>query len=1064
MVQAPKLDERTGPEIAREVYGLLPVYVENWPDQGDPGELADALIHVFARFGEIIIDRLNKTPEKNFLAFLDLLGVSPLPLQAARAPVTFYLAAGSASHAVVPAGTQVAAPPAKGEQKPVIFETEGQLVVVSARLESLILKDGGRDQCTDFSAILTAPAPPSGGGAADAAGALPAPGNVIVIPHALYVPLPVSAVWPAYNQIRLKVALDADLPSPIDPRTLRWELCVAVDSKLATTGATGPVASQEHGEDVIATIVLEPLPDGTENLTKSGDIVFLNVPDIPSLVLDDLPGHWLRCRLLTPITCLPKSSAGMVRDTQLPGIKTLTIETRLERTGLPLEQAFFNNLKLDLTKDFFLFGEKPKFGDTLYLASREAFSNADAAITLHITVTNPASSGSDTPLPPAKPQDTKLCWEFWDGTVWAELGTSETSAKHIRIRIDSPEAPDAQFSDNTQVLSESGDISFKFPKAPAMLNLNGQTNYWIRVRIVAGDYGKEAHYEQKGGLIERELKGGFVLVPATLAPPSIRSIKVDYAVRKESQPDTLLTYNDFAYAKINPQSGPFKPFLPAPTDQVTPSLYFGFTLPPTSTTSTAVFPNRPMSVYVGMAESATGQSADPGFGSAVATWEYWNGADWMKWTVLDDTQGVRRAGLLRFLAPSDFARSQQFGQTRYWLRMRQRDPHFHPTFCRVLLNTTRAIEGITSTNEILGASNGTPSQQFRTTQTPVLAGQNLEICESTDPSWSERAQIYADEGDDAISRMIDPIGKGNAFWVRWHEVPNFYGSGPRDRHYLLDRMSGEVTFGDGTNGMIPPPALPGNIRSSYRTGGGAAGNQPAYAVTQLKSAIPYVQKASNCEAASGGTDSEPDSALLARGPLGIRHGGRAVTQEDFEDLAMLASREVARAKCVPLIDLTKDLDAKKRKPGVVSLIIVPRSIDLRPRPSLDLFDRVRSYLNARRQLTADLELVGPEYVRVDVDCEIAVFDPEAASEVELAATRALERYLHPVIGGEDGTGWDFGREPQRSDFFGLLERTPGVSHVRQLGVSLIPDRPGSEKTGRFLICRGNHKVTTTLEE
>lgn len=1063
MVDAPKVDERSGRQIARQVYGLLPVYVENWPAPEDAGELSDALIHAFARFAEIIIDRLNKTPAKNFLAFLDLLGVSPLPLQAARAPITFYLPPGNSGHAVVPAGTQVAAPPPKGEQKPIIFETEKELVVVSAKLYSLILKDGGHDRCTDFSAILTQPAPvPTVNGAADVIVAPTITGNVIAIPHVLYVPLPGTTVWPALSQTHLKFVLDADLPSPIDPRTLRWELCVAKVSKPIPVGAGTSEAIRSDGDDAIKVIPLEPSPDETENLTKSGDVVFSNLPDAPLLVVGGLPGKWLRCRLITPISSLPEF-ADMVRATQLPTIKNLAVETWVEGNGLSIDQAFFNTLKLDFTKDFFPFGEKPKFGDTFYIASREAFSNADALLTIHVTVTNPASSQAETPLPAAKPQDTKLRWEFWDGRAWTELGTADIGARHIRIRSGDARGPDTEFSDTTQVFSESGEVSFKFPTTPAQLNLNGQNNYWIRVRIISGDYGKEAHYEQREGLVERELKGGMVLVPATFAPPSVRSISVDYSLKNESQPNVVLTYNDFAYTKINPQSTTFKPFLPALPDDVMPSLYLGFALPASSPGRTPVFPHRAMSVYVGMSASVAGQMPDAKSGTATATWEYWNGAEWMKWTVLDDTQGLRRAGIIRFLAPPNFTLSKQFGQSSYWLRMRQDDPNFHPTFFHVLLNTVMAVQGATIANETLGASNETPSQQFRSTQSPVLEGQKVEVRESTKPSFEERARIEADEGEDAIERVPEPTGKGVAFWTRWHEVPNFYGSGPRDRHYLLDHMTGEVTFGDGTNGMIPL-ALPANIRSTYRTGGGTGGNVSAGAITQLKSAIPYVQKAINFVAACGGTDTEPDAALLVRAPLGIRHGGRAVTREDFEDLAMLASHEVARAKCVPLFDLAQDPDAGKRKPGVISLIIVPRSTEPRPWPSQDLLDRVRTYIDARRQLTAHLELVGPEYIRVDVDCEITIIEPEAASEVELAVRRALDSYLNPITGGNDRTGWDFGREPKRSDFLGLLEGIGEVSHIRELRLSLIPDRPGSEKTGRFLICCGNHKVTTTLEE
>ena len=57
---------------------------------------------------------------------------------------------------------------------------------------------------------------------------------------------------------------------------------------------------------------------------------------------------------------------------------------------------------------------------------------------------------------------------------------------------------------------------------------------------------------------------------------------------------------------------------------------------------------------------------------------------------------------------------------------------------------------------------------------------------------------------DARGRMTDVL-------VRWHEVPDFYASGPRDRHYVLDRFTGQVRFGDGVNGLVPPIGI-GNVR------------------------------------------------------------------------------------------------------------------------------------------------------------------------------------------------------------------------------------------------------------
>lgn len=1051
MIPPPKIDERTAPEIVEEVYRLLPMYVEKWPGRAGGGELANALVHVFARFSEIVIDRLNKTPQKNFFAFLNLLGVSPLPLQPARAPVTFYMAAGNAGHAVVPKGSQIAASPPPGEQKPIIFETERDLVVVAVKLSSVVLEDVSKDRCIDYSPLL---APLAVTGASEEAVTSAVVAKVIPIPHVFYIPLPSFPVWPPASETRLKFLLQSAPAAPETPRVLQWELCEKQRPKAKAAETALPVT----GDDPAQVRVVTPLIDSTDNLTKSGDVVFSNLPDVEPIVVDGVASRWLRCRLLTPIIASPSKKS---LPAQPPIIGGLTVATRVARTGLQPDAAFFNTLKLDTTKDFFPFGEKPRFGDTLYIASREAFSSASAVVTIHVDVTTPASGGSEkSALPPAKPQDTQLLWEFWDGTAWAALGTSEISRVRVsRVRIggEGPEAGGPTFSDTTLVFSESGLITFMFPKALAQLKVNGQVNYWLRVRIIAGDYGKEAHFELRGGLAERDPKSGGNLVPADFAPPSIHSISIDYELESESQPGQVLTYNDFSYTIVDPGMGTFQPFGPLPSRQVSPSLCFGFSLPP----NLSAFPRQPVSMYLAVEESGIWQESvevDP-----LPTWEYGKGVNWTKLTVADDTQGLRRSGTLRFLTPADFAPAEHFGLYLYWLRVRWENLQFQPELRQALLNTTMAVQGATIAEEILGASNGTPDQRFHTTQFPVLAGQRIEVRESTRPSHAERARILAKEGGDAIVQVSEPAGKGMAFWIRWHEVPTFFGSGPRDRHYQLDRMTGEVRFGDGTNGMIPP-ALPGNVRCTYRTGGGTAGNLPASAIQQLKSAIPYVQKASNTIAATGGTDVEPDSAILTRGPLEIRHGGRAVTREDFEDLAMEASREVARARCVPLFDLSKDPDASHRKSGVISLILVPRSSDLRPRPSQDLLSRVRRYIDARRQLTADLQLVRPEYIRVDVDCEITVIKLERAGEAEEAIKSALRDYLHPVNGGDDGTGWDFGREPKRSDLFALLESMPGISHVRELKITLLPERAGSRETGRFLIYSGEHKVTATLAE
>ena len=128
--------------LSQRTRSLLARYAGFEPAPGDP---SDALVEAFAHLAGIVADRINRAPEKNLLAFLELIGVRPLPPQAARVAVTFHLA-GGAPGALVPAGTAIASPPLEGETEPVPYETEEELVVTAARLTTLIAHEPVRDR------------------------------------------------------------------------------------------------------------------------------------------------------------------------------------------------------------------------------------------------------------------------------------------------------------------------------------------------------------------------------------------------------------------------------------------------------------------------------------------------------------------------------------------------------------------------------------------------------------------------------------------------------------------------------------------------------------------------------------------------------------------------------------------------------------------------------------------------------------------------------------------------------------------------------------------------------
>lgn len=1014
--RAPLIDQRTTSHIARQVRELVKTYTAGHPEADLTKGVGAALVGIVGRFSEIIVQRLNKVPEKNLLAFLDLLGASLTPPQSARVPLTFSLAQGSVVDGVVPQGTQVAAPPAEGKQEPVVFETEQELVVTAAQLTSLFVCEPASDRYDDFSGLSSA--------SVDAG--VPAFRGSRPIEHLTYLGQDAALGVSNLKSVTLSIVLDQPIENP-DPRKIEWE---------SWDGAAG--------------IPLLP-HDETAELTQSGDIVFTaGLSSLTQQVVGKKTSRWIRCRLVTPISPAGQAQSGMVRADQLPQVKSMTMRTTVGKEGLAVDNAFADAAQLDTTKDFYPFGEKPRFGDVWYIAGKDAFSQAGATVTLTIALTD-QTSGIPTPGTDGNP---KLAWECWDGKAWFGIGTAAAGS----------ETNTATFTDTTHAFTRSGTVVLELPTTVMPTTVNGVENYWLRVRLASGNYGTDARFD----LIDQaHPEKGYKLIPATFAAPSIGRLTVGYSLTTAATPlDAVVTYNDFSYEDVTGKA--FAPFRPAQDSY--PTLYFGFTLP----RSRAMFPNNTLSLYVRIREAIYGAKPDnPSLASSPRLlWQMKDGQGWQKISLRDGTQDLTRPGLVEFLPPAGLVSGSAFGVERYWLRAQWEsgDYRFLPKIRQVALNTAMASQAISVTNEILGSGTASENQRFSTTHAPVLAGQRLEVREPEMPTAAERATLESEEGADAVSALLDPAGRPEEIWVRWHEVPDFYGSGSRDRHYVMNHSTGDICFGNGVNGLGPPVGI-GNIRMAlYQTGGGTAGNKPAGTIVQLNTTIPYVDKVTNLDASFGGAEAELPAELLDRAPRAIRHRGRAVTPEDYEDLAVLASPDVVRAKCVPLRNLIDDpLDAKPRTPGAVSVVIVPRSTEAKPLPSLELLTLVQSYLERYSVPTATVAVVGPLYVKVNITAEIALVSLEGAGLVEQAAQDRLAAFLHPLVGGQEGIGWAFGREPSKSDIYAALGTVSGVDHVRSLTLEFVADVPDVDlqtvtATGRFLVYSGLHQIALISEE
>jgi hypothetical protein len=1024
-MQPPLIREklRRDAELAAEVgkklaeHGFAPV-------GADP--LKDALVHVFARYCDVLIERLNRVPQSYHEAFIRMLGATPAPAIPARVPLSFTPVKSIQSFtAIVPRSTQVSAQTEDKSDPLVLFETIKDLVLVQAELKRAIAVDTYRLARADLNGILSTEtlAPPVRQAFL---------GDAVPLERIVYISQPAIIGAPKLTRLRMKLELDRSINLPSS-----WAMEWGIPSGTAF-------------------VPLAPELDSTANLTQSGELVFTPPEKWPTQTIasDTLP--WLACRLRTPddlqVTALSslasdrnKAYSGLINRIEVSGYRSLD--------AVPPAAAFNNGIPLDISRDFFPLGERPRFGDVFYVLS-EIFVAPGTKVVLDIKLTNPAGA-MDSPIPPvSKKGNPRIRWEGHTSQGWVALDCT----------------------DSTLSLTQDGSIEFQLPADAKPVLINGINGGWIRARLVNGNYAIEEASTPPG------------LPP--VQPPAIAVMQVT-SIQEFGPlpPERLIVESELVYRKTDP-AFPFSPF-PAPAERGL-MLYLALFTP----RGASALDGQTLSLYFlpntdgrrVFRQEDSGDILPGGFG--MPDWQAFTASGWRDCKVNDPSSGWRSPRIVEVEMPEGMSKwedsrldpERQF----FWLRVvwhtQDTDqlpyrstcsPHPLPYPQRLLLNTVLASQTLKLTDELLGSSSGRPKQVFHTLRKPIIGNVTLQVYESVirtnEQAGMEFETARPQRGSINISRA-----PAKEEWISWLEVEDFSASDSHSRHYILDRFTGSVRFGDGINGRIPPLGA-NNIRMhEYHAGGGKRGNRPAAAVTQLHTAIPYVEWVTNHLPAAGGQDQEGLDSLNRGAATLLRHRDRAISVDDYADLAMKASPEVARAKCVPTCDVkdsqgSQDNRETETRLGSVCIIVVPKTgeasgqmhnemHEIRPQPSFELLKNVKEFLDRRRPIGIDLTLLGPEYVSVGIVAEFVWAPEHTSAGAQAEIEKRLNRFLHPITGGPDGLGWQFGECPHTSDFYPLLGAIERLDYIRTLELRFEEERTGLLASGTFLICPGKHEI------
>ena len=135
VLPAPNLDDRRFQDLVDDAKRLVQQHCPEWTDHNvsDPGV---TLIETFAWMTDQLLYRLNRVPERNYVKFLELIGLRLHPPTAALVDVTFWLSAPQDLPVAVPAGTIVSTPRTDTDQG-VSFSTAEALDIVPCHRQSV---------------------------------------------------------------------------------------------------------------------------------------------------------------------------------------------------------------------------------------------------------------------------------------------------------------------------------------------------------------------------------------------------------------------------------------------------------------------------------------------------------------------------------------------------------------------------------------------------------------------------------------------------------------------------------------------------------------------------------------------------------------------------------------------------------------------------------------------------------------------------------------------------------------------------------------------------------------
>ena len=416
-------------------------------------------------------------------------------------------------------------------------------------------------------------------------------------------------------------------------------------------------------------------------------------------------------------------------------------------------------------------------------------------------------------------------------------------------------------------------------------------------------------------------------------------------------------------------------------------------------------------------------------------WEYWNGKAFEPVRTVDLTERLLHSGEIFLFLPEPLQESDRLGIDGCWLRLSRSadEKGTSPTVVSVTVNAVSAVQKQKENDQVFDTEIYEAGKRIRLLNLPV------QTCRV----WVDERSALSDEALARIQRetphRVRMEWDGHMLarcWIEWVRIDDLALAAPDERVYTLDPFLGEIAFGDGRRGRVPP-AGDHNIRVEYSSGGGERGNVPAGAIRSLLTAIPQISGVKNLTAMSGGTGRMPIDEIYERGSRFLHNRGRASGRADYEELVRENFPQVNHVRCFSESD-----ERGERAPGHIAVVIAGYGTGGEGTEAL--CGKVYRFLSERCSccLIAEnrLHVCPATVLTVNTSVVVETERPELAAETQQSIVRRIDALIEKT--------WKkrpIGEQIRLSEIWSVVRDTPNVRVIKRILIEASYDQEGQQK-------------------